>query len=116
MTARSESSDAWSSAIWLRQLGVLVAVGEVGGGVAQDVREGPRVEYLLQQAGVLHPVGVHHTRAEGLSPGIELRGSLCDLLLQHVQRLVQLLQLVLERLAARLDPAKGRDRVLDLLA
>ena len=97
------------------QLGVLVAVGEVRGGIAHDVREGAGVDDLLQEAGALASICVRESGPKGRASGVQLIRALLDLLLQHVQGHVQLLQLLLERGATCLDLGQRLGRLLDLL-
>ena len=99
----------------LRELGVLVAVGEVGRGVGQDVGEGLGREDLLEQGRVLGAVRLREPPTEGLAAGLEVLLAVGQLLLQEAEREVRLALLVDELGVALLDALEPLGDLLDAL-
>ena len=97
----------------LGQLLVLVAVGEVGVGLAHDVGEGVGREDLLEQGRALGAVGLGEPLPEGLAAGAQVLLAADELLGQQAQRPVALAQLVHELVVAGADTVEALDGLLD---
>ena len=97
----------------LGQLLVLVAVGEVGVGLAHDVGEGVGREDLLEQGRALGAVGLGEALPEGLAAGAQVLLAADELLGQQVQGPVALAQLVDELVVACADTGEALDGLLD---
>ncbi len=98
-----------------RQLGVLVAVGQVGRGVREDVGERLGREDLVEQGGVLGPGRLREAHAEGLAAGPEVLLAVGQLLLQEPQGEVRLALLVDQLRVAILDAVEAVADLLDAL-
>jgi len=97
------------------QLRVLVAVGEIGRGVGQDIGERIGRHDLIEQRSVLGTIGLHDASAEGLSSRLEIILAIGELLLQEPQGEVCLTLLIDELGMAGLDTVEALADLVDAL-